>query len=504
MLQFLHQNQIINEARLPADLTVLDYLRESQSLCGTKEGCASGDCGACTVVIGELVQDAEGNETIRYRSANSCITFVGALHGKQLITVDELTQKTNPPSDTVTGLHPSQRVIVEHHASQCGFCTPGFVMSLFAAMKTAKDVPVSREYINEQLGGNLCRCTGYRPIIDAAEKLLNCGDIVDQFDHNAGDTIQALRGIADNSVEMGSGFFRPVSLDQLYLLKQQHPDAAVLGGGTDLALRVTQQLDSLESVIMLDGVAALSFVTQTSDEIRIGAGTSLTWFRDALVHYCPELDPLLARFAGTQVRNQATVGGNFANASPVGDLPPVFIALNASLVLASARGERTVKAHEFFVSYKETLLQPDEIIREFMIPRAAFDVSLLPSGNNGIRIVNRFYKVSKRIDDDISAVCAAFHLQLSGNTIVAASTGFGGMAAIPKRAQALEATLAGRVLDEQCLLDAAVALTQDFQPIDDVRATAEYRSKVSANLLHRLAAEIYTPDVATTVESHGH
>ncbi len=524
MLRFLHHNQLVEEPSLPADLTVLDYLRERRGQCGTKEGCASGDCGACTVVIAECIQAGDGSETLSYRTANSCITFAGALHGKQLITVENLTAESSSAKtrkNSKDKLHMSQKTMVEHHASQCGFCTPGFVMSLFAAMKIGENKPVSRSFIDEQLGGNLCRCTGYRPIIDAAKNALNQPYVDDHFDLDAAQTIESLKsissivngtGVDDTDLEKTSsektrtnnensdnGFFRPVSLNELYSIKKNHPGAALLGGGTDLALSVTQQLNTINKIILLGGVSELSFIDVTADAITVGAGTCLTEFRNTFVPYCPELDALLVRFAGTQVRNQATVGGNFANASPVGDLPPAFIALNASIVLASASGERIVTAQEFFVSYKKTLLQPDEIIKEFIIPRSSLNQ---PASSN--RIENRFYKISKRLDDDISAVCAAFHLELEGTKIVKACTGFGGMAEIPKRAEMLEATLTGRVLDEKCLADAASALRKDFQPIDDVRATAEYRNKVSANLLVRLAAELYSQDVATTVVHHGY
>ena len=493
MLRYLHHNKLVETPSPPADLTVLDYLREHQKQCGTKEGCATGDCGACTVVVAETSVDDEGNDKLSYRSTNSCITFAGSLHGKQLITVENLQNEDM--------LHPSQQAMVDCHGSQCGFCTPGFVMSLFAAMKTvASHKPgsptITRQMIDEQLGGNLCRCTGYRPIIDAAKQALQQSAGSDRFDDNAASTIARLKSIAND--DKSGGFFRPKAITELCELRKNYPAAKLLAGGTDLALGVTQQLERIEQIIMLGAVDQLNFFTTTANELRVGAGLCLTEFRQKIIALCPELEALLVRFGGTQVRNQATIGGNFANASPVGDLPPVFIALNASVILQSTRGERTVTAAEFFISYKKTMLESDEIIREFIIPLSSF----LHSGKS-VSVINRFYKISKRLDDDISSVCAAFHLQMDGDIIVKASTGFGGMAEIPKSASALEKTLVGRTLDKQCIKDAQAALKQDFQPIDDVRASAEYRNLVCENLLVRLATEIVAPDRAVTVTAYG-
>ncbi len=466
MLRFLLNQTLVEEPDLPPDLTVLDYLREHRRLTGTKEGCASGDCGACTVVIA-----SEVNGSLQYKSINSCIALVGDLHGRQLITVEHLADGDK--------LHMVQQSMVDYHGSQCGFCTPGFVMSLFALSKErAVQEESRRSLIMSYLGGNLCRCTGYRPIIDAANSMLDQTAVQqDQFDQCETQTIELLQSI--NSQQSSSGFLRPESLNQLFELKAQFPAAPVVSGCTDFGLEITQRLQSFETIISTTSVAELNTISLQEGVWRIGAGCTIGHLLTTLGPLHNDIRELLQRYGSTQVRNAATVGGNLGNASPIGDLPPLLIALNARVVLKSSGAERVLPLAQFFIDYKKTQLAQNEIISAVL-----FDEQRL-QGDGEFRI----YKVSKRIDDDISTVCAAFHWQPSNTDGGRLTAAFGGMAAIPKRAATLESAAKDILAGTFDPVDAALALEKDFTPIGDARASAAYRIEVAKNLFVRFVLE---------------
>ncbi|MET0125120.1 MAG: xanthine dehydrogenase small subunit, partial [Pseudomonas caspiana] len=446
MIQFLLNNELRTEHSLDPNLTVLNYLREHLHKSGTKEGCASGDCGACTVVVGELESDESGEDSLRYRSLNSCLTFVASLHGKQLISVEDLKHQGK--------LHSVQQAMVDCHGSQCGFCTPGFVMSLFALQKNSTQ-PDSHK-THEALAGNLCRCTGYRPILDAAEQ--SCSKPKpDQFDERKAQTIARLRSIAPTQTgELNDGDKRclvPQTVADLAHLYEANPQARLLAGGTDLALEVTQFHRPLPVMIYVGNVAELKRIEHFDDRLEIGAATPLTDCYAALSAEYPDFGELLQRFASLQIRNQGTLGGNIGNASPIGDSPPLLIALGAQIVLRKGDIRRTLALEDYFIDYRVTARQESEFIETIVVPKAK------------AQQVFRAYKVSKRLDDDISAVCAAFNLHVENGSIVDARVAYGGMAAIPKRAAACERALIGSPWTSATVEAACAALAEDFTPL---------------------------------------
>lgn len=479
MVRFLLNNTAHTLDKVDPNTSVLDYLREHLDRVGSKEGCASGDCGACTVVLGELA--AEG---IKYSAINACITPIGNLHGKQLITVEDLKGPE--------GLHPVQKAMVDCHGSQCGFCTPGFVMSMFAYRKSNSQP--QRESIIEALGGNLCRCTGYRPILDAAVQMYE-PSLEDQFSTAEASTVESLLKITaiDEPVELsghGRNYFAPSSSDEMATLLAQHPDATLVAGGTDLSLEITQFLKEFGTLIYTGRVQELLQIRSTEQSIELGAAVTYSDCKSLLCDEYPDLHELIDRLGSRQIRNQGTVGGNVGNASPIGDMPPVLIALNAELVLRSSAGRRTLPVEEYFISYKVTAQQPGEFIESIILPRAKPGYDF------------RAYKVSKRLEDDISAICGVFHINIDNGIIIDASIAFGGMAEIPKRAGQCEKALLNQPWNESTVKLAMNALADDYTPISDFRASAEYRTQVSKNLLQRLFLETSLVSEPVRVTQH--
>jgi xanthine dehydrogenase small subunit len=447
--------------------TVLQHLREDLHCTGTKEGCAEGDCGACTVVIGSLNADGK----LEMKSVNSCIQFAPTLDGKALFTVEDLQQADG-------ALHPVQQAMVECHGSQCGFCTPGFVMSLWGMYLRRDDQPdgqpAQRKEIDDCLSGNLCRCTGYRPIIDAAHRMTELPKV--GFDREA--LALQLRGLRRDAgatyTAQGQTFHAPRTLDELVALRGAHPKATLLAGSTDIGLWVTKQMRELGDIIYLGHVAALQTIGEKDGMLDIGAGVSLDDAYAALAEKYPsQLSEMRQRFASLPIRNAGTLGGNVANGSPIGDSMPWMIALGSEVVLQSASGQRVLPLEAFYLDYQKKDMRPDEFVVAVRVP--------LPRAG----IAFRTYKLAKRFDQDISAVCAAFAFKLDGDVVADARIAFGGMAATPRRAPRAEAALTGLRWNEANLRLAMDMLAQDFAPLSDMRASSSYRMQTAQNLLRR-------------------
>ena len=488
-VRFILDGEIIELHDVDPTRTVLQLLREDLHRTGTKEGCAEGDCGACTVALAEL--DGSG-ERIEVHAVNSCIQFIPTLDGKELITVESL-------ADTDGGLHPVQQALVNEHASQCGFCTPGFVMSLFAMFKT--QVKPTRREIADTLSGNLCRCTGYRPIVEAAEVMYALSSKQDDWLRQHPDIekddalrLERLRSIQRvtslQTTSKDRQFFAPVSLEELSALRQQYPDATLLAGGTDVGLWVTKQYQRPGQLIYTGHVPELLHTGLADEFIEIGAAVSITRASGIIVKHYPDLEELFMRFASPPIRNVATLGGNIANGSPVGDSIPSLIALASRIVLQGSRGPRELLLEDFYQDYMVKDLQVDEVLVSIKIP--------LPDDKSSIRS----YKVSKRFDQDISAVCMALRAQLENDVVKSIRVACGGLAAIPKRAVECEAALIGQPWNMDTVSLGMQALVNDFSPIDDVRASAAYRLRCAQNLLHRFYLET-TQQLQQTVYDYG-
>jgi len=448
-VRFLLDGETVEIADPDPTGTVLDYLRYTLRRTGTKEGCAEGDCGACTVVLGELDGDV-----VKWRAVNACILFLPMLDGKALRTVESLG-----------GAHPVQREMVERHGSQCGFCTPGFVMSLYArSMGGAgtENVPVG-----DVIAGNLCRCTGYGPILAAGEAVPVAADQDEEL-------VAALRALQP-------GYGHPATTDELAERLLAEPGTRIVAGATDVGLWVTKQQRDLGPTVFIGDIPELKRIEEDADALILGAAVRYSEARAALARLHPDLGELVRRIGGVQVRNAGTIGGNIANGSPIGDMPPAFIALGAKLILRRGAERRTMPLENFFLSYGRQDLAPGEFVESVRIPRPGPDML--------IRIV----KLSKRFDSDISGVCGAFAIRIEDGTVREARIAFGGMAGIPARAPGCEAALTGKSWSAETVEAAALALAEDYTPLDDLRGSAAYRRTVAANLLRRIWAERTEP-----------
>lgn len=417
-IRMIRKGRVVELSDVGPTETLLDYLRLRERACGTKEGCNEGDCGACTVAVGEI--EADGR--LVYRPVNACIQFVGQMDGKEVVTVEDLAEGE--------ALHPVQQAMVDHHGSQCGFCTPGIVMSLFALYHDAdREAPPSRPVLDEWLAGNLCRCTGYRPIVDAAKAALS-GTPEDRFTRDreaTGGMLQFLSDRADVFVGTDERFFAaPRSLSSLADLYLQHPDATLVAGATDVGLWVTKQMRDLKKVIHLGRVDELDRVEDVGPAVIIGATATYERAFSALSALDPDIGALMRRIGSRQVRAAGTVGGNIANGSPIGDTPPILIALGATLELVRGEEGRAIPIEAFYLDYGRQDRSPGEFVAGVLVPR--------PKENQ----VFRAYKISKRFDQDISAVLGAFLFTIDDGFITAARVAFGGMAGVPKRALAVE------------------------------------------------------------------
>jgi xanthine dehydrogenase small subunit len=467
-LRFRFRGEDIALRQFSPRATVLDWLREEMGAKGTKEGCAEVDCGACTVVLARL----RGGR-LAYEPFNACILLLGQLDGAELITIEDLAAGRE--------LHPLQQAMVDAHASQCGFCTPGIVMSLFAGYHSGQ--PMTYAGLCDQLAGNLCRCTGYRPIIAAAMETCN-GAPADHFAATSQERAAALAALDDQRDVFVSGegafFAAPASLESLAALYARFPDTTLVGGATDVGLWITKQLRDLKRVIWLGRVAGLDGVGESADgALSLGATLKLEDAAPLLGAIHPDLSELLRRFGSKQVRASGTVGGNIANGSPIGDLAPALIALGGRVVLRKGDNTRAIPLEDFFIAYGKQDREPGEFVVAVEAPRLA------PHQHY------RALKVSKRLDEDISAVMLAVRVNLDGRRIVGARVACGGMAATPKRAVKAERALVGASLDEPATWRfAREAIGEDFTPLTDLRATAAYRKAVAANLLEKALVEI--------------
>ena len=469
---------LLNQNSTPTDLgainpntTVLEWLRDNQ-LVGTKEGCASGDCGACTAVIGEIVSNNKSSK-VEYKSINTCMALAYGLVGKHLVTVEGLAEEGK--------LHPSQKAMVLENGSQCGFCTPGFVMSLFALYQNKNSVDLHQ--INEALSGNLCRCTGYKPIIAAAFSMFSekSDEPLDYYKKNQ-KNITKILGELNNPKHISLSYKKsnktikydaPSTINELSNVLINSTSANIIAAGTDLSLEITQSMKEFSHIVSVNQVIELKEIKDNAKELEIGAAVSYEDAASCLITNWPDLGPFLQRFASLPIKNWATIGGNIANASPIGDMPPVLIALDAKLKLRKGPVSRTINLEDFFITYKKTVIQQGEFIESIIIPKP----------NKNQRLIT--HKMSKRYEDDISAVCMAINITSTNNKPESFKIAFGGMSGIPQRSNILENFLLKNWQEDNIAALSYKVLKEEFSPFTDVRATSEYRLQVSANLIKK-------------------
>ncbi len=468
-IRFLLNDKMIERTDVSATETLLDFLRLDRKLRGTKEGCAEGDCGACTVLVGRLF-----NGQLKYESVNACIRFVGSLDGCHVVTVEALAGADG-------SLHPVQQAMVDTHASQCGFCTPGVVMALYG-LWMQNPQPNTQE-IEKALQGNLCRCTGYAAIIRAAESVSAVGDLKKDplVAERARVTAQLLALKDSKRVAIGEGkqqLILPANIDDFADVLENNPGATIVAGSTDVGLWVTKFMREIGPLIFVSHLDELRQISEGVDGLTLGAGVSYTDAYPAIIRHFPQLTELWNRIGGEQVRNMGTIGGNVANGSPIGDTPPALIGLGAKVLLRKGKIRRSVAIEDYFIEYGKQDRSAGEFVEAIQIPYLGADD------------LYGVYKISKRLDEDISSVCGAFRVGLDERGRVdSAVIAFGGMAGTPKRAKAVERALTGAVWDEGTIEKAIAAFSDDFVPLTDWRASAEYRLLVAKNLLRRFYLE---------------